>query len=412
MTLQISKRKFTDYLLLYLLVAISGIPFFYGDMLMMGVFGLLFLTFLIRKEGVHPFYFFIFFSFLILVLLHALRFNNLPYTTVIGLLVRISLGYFTVVILKDKFTNYYVNIICVLSVLSFIFFIPLFLSSGFESVFNSIAIKAPFDRHGRGSLILYHLNFDRPGGLYRNCGPFWEPAAFGGFLLIAFMFNLARTNSLKDKRSIILLITLFSTFSTTVFVVLGLMLFFYFIFNQGLLVKLTLVPIFAIGFYIAFYNVDFLYDKIMEEVKKGDKQEAMKENETAGHTRLSSGIADYRDFIKYPVIGRGMYDLTFYNPHDYKTRHNGLTDFIAQFGIIGSLIYFISIYTTFKKLVLYSHLKHLMRFVFFGVIILIGISEGYFNKPFFWALVFLHLVIQSRENVLQNEPAKEQVAVA
>lgn len=150
----------------------------------------------------------------------------------------------------------------------------------------------------------------------------------------------------------------------------------------------------------------------MEEIQKGDKQDVMRGNEQTGHSRLSSGIADYKDFIKYPVIGRGMYETTFYDPKDFKTRHNGLTKFIAQFGIIGSLIYFISMYHTFKKLVLYSPLKYLMRFIFFGVVLMMGISEVFFAQPVFWALVFLHLVIHSPEDILQKELVEEQVAVA
>lgn len=412
MTLKISKRKFLDYGLLYLLVAVSGMPFFNGDILLIGLLGLLLLVFFIRREGVHPFYLFIFFSFLIIVLLHAIRFNNFPYTTLIGLLIKISLGYFIVALLKDKFTSYYVNIICVLSVLSFLFFIPLFVSTGFEGIFKSLALEAPFDKHGRGSLVIYHLNLHRPGGIYRNCGPFWEPAAFGGYLLVAFMFNLARTNSIKEKKSLILLVTLISTFSTTVFVSLGIILFFFLFLNQGLLVKLTFVPIFAIGFYVAFFQVDFLYEKIQSEIQQGDKQERMREDKAVGHTRLSSGIADYKDFMQYPIIGRGLYDISFYNPYDDKARHNGLTNFIARFGLVGSLIYFFSMFKSFRNLVHFSDLNYWMRFVFFGIILLMGISEIFFEQPLFWGLIFLHLVIQSKEDVLQNDSVEEQIAVA
>ena len=415
MTLEISKRKFIDYTLVYLLMGISGMPIFYGDMLLFAFLCLAFLVFLLRKEGFHRFYFFIFFTFLVLVVLQGLRFNYLPYSTMFGMLIKISAGYFVIATVKEKFTNYYVNIICVLSVLSFLFFIPLFFSMSFESIFRSIAVTAVNDGQGRGSLILYHLNFDRPEGLYRNCGPFWEPAAFGGYLLIAFMFNLARTNTIKDKRSIILLITLISTFSTTVFIVLGMVMFFYIFLNQKLAVKLILVPMFTIGFVVAFYQVEFLHDKIMEEIEKGDKQEEMRvrasENGSTGHSRLSSAIADYKDFIKYPIIGRGLYETTFFDPTDFKARHNGVSKVIAQFGIIGSLIYFMAMFRSFKKLVLYSRLHAMMRYVFFGVIIMIGIAEVYFAQPFFWALIFLHLVIHDEVDVIEMQPEKEKVAV-
>ncbi len=412
MRLVISKQKFIDYALLYLLIAVSGIPFFNGDIPLLGALGLSVLVFLLRRQGFHGFYLFVVFSFLTLVLLHGLRFNYLPYSTIVGMVIKISLGYFVIAILKEKFTAYYVDIMCVLAVISFFFFIPLFITPAFESIFNSIAVPPPFGGGSRGSLLVYNLNLDRPGGMYRNCGAFWEPAAYGGFLLIAFMFNLARTNSLKDKRSLILLITSISTLSTTVFVILALLIFFYFFFNQGLGVKLTVVPIMVIGFYVAFFNLDFLYSKIMLEIQKGDKQQTMRQFEESGHSRLSSGFADFNDFKKYPVIGRGIYELTFYNKADFKDRHNGLTRFIAQFGIIGSLIYFFGMYKSFSRLVSYSYLHSLMRFVFFGAILAMGVSENFFIQPYFWGLIFLHLIIHSEEDVLKERHEEEQVAVA
>lgn len=413
MRLEISKRKFTDYTLLYMLVALSGIPFFDGDVLLVGCFGLVVLIFFLRREGIHKFYIFVALAFLTMIFLHGLRFHYIvPYSTIVGLIIKLSLGYFVVVMLKEKFTSYYVNFIYISSIISFFFFIPLLISPAFDNIFSSIALTSPFGGSSRGSLIIYNLNLDRPEGLYRNCGPFWEPAAFGGFLMVAFMMNLARTNSLKDKKSIILLITLISTFSTTVFVVLAFLLFCYFFFNQSLGIKLTIVPIMAIGFYLAFFKIDFLYEKIMLEIEKGDKEENMRAYESAGHSRLSSAIADFKEFSEYPVIGRGLYDPTFFDKSDLKARHNGLSKFIAQFGIIGSLIYFIAMYRSFSKLVFYSCLNSLMRFVFFGVILAIGISEVFYVKPFFWGLIFLHLVLHSEEDVLAHDYVEEQAAVA
>ena len=385
----------TDYLLVYLLAAVSGMPFFGGDIPVLGAFGLTFLIFLLRKEGFHRGYFFMLFAFLVLVCLQSIRFDNFPTNTYIGLFVKISLGYLVVALTKKKFTHYYVDIIYYLSIISFFIFIPIFISQSFGNMFHSIGMSSPFTGGGERSLIVYHLNLDRPEGMYRNCGAFWEPAAHGGFLMVALMFNLINTNSLINKKSLVLIITLITTFSTSVFVLLALLIFSYFFFNQKLIIKLITVPIVAIGFIYAFTSIPFLGEKIENEVEKGNLSEEVKERGHISHTRLSSGLADIEDLKENPFIGRGLFELTFYDPTDVMARHNGLTKHLAQFGIIGFLIYFTSVFLSYRKLIMFSDINQYMVWPFIILMLTMGIAEAYFDKPFFWALVFIHIVISS-----------------
>ena len=395
MEISFKQDRLIDYFLVFLLLAVSGMPFFNGDIPLVIVLSIAFLFFVIRREGLHIFFFFVLFSFVLLVLAHSLRESFFPSTTYVGLVIKISLGYFIISLLKRNFVEYYIKIIVFFSLVSFIFFTPLLISKSFDSIFNSIGIYPPFESVGRDkSLIVYHLNLLRPDGLYRNCGPFWEPAAFGGYLLLALMLNLSNTGKLLERKNTILIITAISTFSTTVFVLLCFIIFFYVLANQKVIFQILSIPVLAVIFYLCFVNIPFLHDKIMEEIEKGDKTQAMKEYET-GHSRLSSAIADYEDFIKYPVLGRGMFPTTFYDVNDIKTRHNGLSKHIAQFGILGAGLYFLSVFLSMRKVVIYSPLKKFMGIIFFLVILGMGISEAYFEKPFFWALVFLHLVYNS-----------------
>jgi len=409
MKIELKNKANTDYLLVFLLVAVSGIPFFDGDIPLIGAFGVAFLVFLLRREGFHRFYFFILFSFVVLVLLHSLRENYFPQNTYIGLVIKITLAYFVVASVGKSFTNIFTNIIVFFSLISFFFFIPLFISPSFDNIFNSIGVPAPFEPGTVKSVIIYNFNLGRPGGLYRNCGPFWEPAAFGGYLLIALMFNMAHQGKLNGKKNIILIITLLSTLSTTVFLLLGVLIFFYVLLNQSVLIKILTVPTIAILAIVVFTQVPFLQEKIKREWERGDMSYEMRKSDKVGHTRLSSAIADYQDFIKYPVIGRGLFDPSFFDYRETKTRHNGLTRQIAQFGIIGSLIYFLSICVTMVKLVRFSSLKKFLGVIFFLIILGMGISEGYFEKPFFWGLVFLHLFLYSSNESIQKNKVNEQI---
>ncbi|WPP50276.1 hypothetical protein [Catalinimonas niigatensis] len=393
MNTDINRKTKVDYLLVFLITAISGMPFFNGDLPLMLVFGVSLLVFIFRKKQLYPFYFFILFAFVILVLLHSLRENYFPMNTYIGMAFKISAAYFVVITVNQNFTKLFVNIIVFFSIISYFFFIPLVLSPALDGILNGIGIVPPFEPYVTKSLLLYHLNLDRPEGLYRNCGPFWEPAAFGGYLLIALMFNMAEKGNIKGRKNIILIITLISTLSTTIFVLLSILMFFYFFFSQKFIVKLFTVPVILTVFGIAFVQLPFLQEKMMKEWRRGDLTYEMRHNDLVGHSRLSSAIADYKDFIKYPVIGRGMFPTTYFDARDILTRHNGLTKQIAQFGIIGVLLYFIPIFRTFNRLVLFSNLKNALGTIFFIMILGMGIAEVYFDKVFFWGLVFLHLVL-------------------
>nr|WKN34686.1 hypothetical protein K4G66_20135 [Tunicatimonas sp. TK19036] len=409
MRISIPEQKISiDYLLVYLLAAISGMPFFSGDIPVLGTFGLAFLVFLLRKEGFHRGYFFILFAFLVLVCLHSLRFDNFPTNTYIGLFIKISLGYLVVALTKEKFTYYYVDVIYYLSIISFFIFIPIFISQEFGNLFNSLGLSSPFGEGGEKSLIVYHLNLDRPEGMYRNCGAFWEPAAHGGFLLIALMFNLINTNSLTDKKSLVLIITLISTLSTSVFVLLAFLVFSYLFFNQKLIVKIITVPIVVIGFIYAFTSIPFLGEKIEREVEQGNLSEEVKERGHISHTRLSSGLADIEDLKENPLIGRGLFELTFYDPTDVMARHNGLTKHFAQFGIIGALIYFGAIFLSFKKLINFSNINRFMAWPFIILMLMMGIAEAYFDKPFFWGLVFIYIVISSNSVFDEDQEYAEE----
>ncbi len=392
MTLQVTKREALDYTLVYLLVAISGMPLFDGDIPLLGVFGLAFLVFFLRREGFHRAFFAYIFAFIMILLLHSLEFDYLPLNTYLGFIIKMTVAYLIVAMLKQDFVDKYINIICFFAAISFVFAIPLILSPSFDSIFNSIGVSPPFSDATRKSLIVFQLNIDRASGIFRNCGPFWEPAAFGGYLLLALMFNMARTGKLGGRKNILLIVTLVSTFSTTVYLLLGILVFFHFFVNQSVVVKIMTVPIMAGMFLYAFLNIPFLNEKIMEEVDRGDMVVEMKYHVNRGHTRLSSGFADFNDIKEHPILGRGIFELSFYDPKDTKTRHNGLTKQIAQFGIVGSLLYFIPMFLGFSRLLKTSSLNNAMAGVFLLIIFGMGIAEGYFDKPFFWGLFFLHLV--------------------
>lgn len=86
-----------------------------------------------------------------------------------------------------------------------------------------VAARVPMsmDESGHFYTFFYTWGWDDHGTglcfLNRNCGPFWEPGAFQGFLIIAVLFAIRYGDSIKniDKKLILLFITIISTVSTT-----------------------------------------------------------------------------------------------------------------------------------------------------------------------------------------------------
>lgn len=128
---------------------------------------------------------------------------------------------------KDLFVRAYVNIMIVISVISLIcFFMSMADSNSFIrmcKIYESGGAKyigLPWYTYGWQNIMdngyIYNYMFGR------NAGPFWEPGAFQGFLIVA-LFLLLSYKDLFKKRLlalIILLFTLLTTQSTTAYIVL------------------------------------------------------------------------------------------------------------------------------------------------------------------------------------------------
>ena len=115
----------------------------------------------------------------------------------------------------------YVNWMFWISIVSLICFAMSLLLPGLV-----YAIPMKMSENGYFYSIFYTWGWDNYGtGLYllnRNCGPFWEPGAFQGFLVVALLMCVKFGNYIKaiDKKILVLLVTLLTTLSTT-----GLLLF-------------------------------------------------------------------------------------------------------------------------------------------------------------------------------------------
>lgn len=407
--MNLNLTKITDYLLVYLLIAFSGVPFFYRAEITMMMAAMLLpaCVFLFRRKKVHKFIFVYITIALVVQLLQMLKFNFLPLNTFLGLHLRILFAYMVLAIVGSRFMKLYIDLLVISVIISLFFYFFIYIPA-FESLMvNKVAplFENPFIKESNykvwPNIILYTFNSQGEGItlLKRNSGPFWEPGAFAGFLTLAILFEIIRTGSLWTRKNRILIFGLITTFSTTGIIVLMFIVMSFIYVRMQLGGRLILIPLVLTIGVISFQSVDFLGKKIKSK---------MSYDMYSYNTRFKSAAIDLKDFVDNPLVGVGRSSVTRYQGQqlDRRSMHrnNGVTNHLAMYGIFYFIAYFFMIYQGYKTYCMKQGIN--AKFALFCIIsiFLIGFSEIYFNKVLFYALTMLHFIIKDSSNEESADP--------
>lgn len=393
----INLSKITDYALVYLMVAFSGIPFFYYSHIAVIITALLFPlgVMVYRQRKIDRFMVGYFAVVALLLFLQTVKFYHLVPSTYAGLVVRLLFAYFVLRAVGQNSTRYFVQIL-VFSVITSLFFNVISYVPAINNILtNSVSplFDHPLLLHEKYTIwpqfILYTINWRGESigtVLMRNSGPFWEPGAFAGFLLIAILFHIILSKKLMDKTNIILFTGLLSTFSTTGlmagFVLMGA---YYLLYGSGQ-ARLVLIPMMVVGGLLAYTSFEFLGSKI---------DRAMDVANIGYNTRFKSAMVDLEDFAENPILGMGMTKETRFEgqtQHRVIHRNNGVTNLLATYGIFIFLAYFALIWFSFRRMCQHHQFNANFAWVALLIILMAGFSEIFFNKIFFYSLTMLHIL--------------------
>jgi hypothetical protein len=389
---------FYDYLLLFLLIATTGFPFFYSsqEFILIG-FILSGIVFFNRNLRIEKNIIYIAGLFMVIELFQAYIFDKFDAITILGTLIRILFGYFVARVTGKHFIDYFFRIIYVLAVISLFFYIPSVLSNSFFQFFaNDVSslFTSPFAPENafytiQPNIIVYCFH-EVLAESARNPGPFWEPGAFSLFLVIAILFRLIRKKQILEKKLILLYIVVVTTVSTAgVIALIVLLISFYLVGKENVAFKYFFAGIFMVGAYFLYTNVSFLGEKALSNIDIA---------ESTTSSRFGSALVDLRDFVKSPLIGWGRGEnryggkqIIFFSVDQH--RNNGVTNLLATYGIFIFVMYFYVYYRNLKNLCRVNLLN--VRFAVFAllVILLLGFSQGIFTRPFFYCLLFIGLPI-------------------
>ncbi|MBL4585514.1 MAG: O-antigen ligase family protein, partial [Flavobacteriales bacterium] len=280
----------------------------------------------------------------------AITFNFFEVKTFVGFALRLTFTFLIIQRVGERFPQYYVRLLYFLSIFGFCLYVPGVLIPGFEQfMINNIGNAVASIQAGDGNLYnvkpnigiftfsIHHYSYQSI--FPRNSGPFWEPGAYAGFLMLAIIFNTARTTVLWNKENRVFMIALLTTFSTGGYIALGLYLVGYY----GIFLRrskmIMMLPIVMAMFYYIFNSVGFLREKFEEHIVNVETTDLSNQK----RTRAVSGLLDLQDVAKYPFFGRGRSLETrygkFHNTSEIH-RNNGTSNFAATFGVIAFLMYF------------------------------------------------------------------------
>ena len=399
----INLTKITDYVLVYLMVAFSGIPFFYYSGIQLIIPMLLFPLGVViyRRRKIDRFILLYFIVVATLLFLQTIKFYHLVYSTYAGLFARLLFAYLVIIGVGQKTVRYYINILT-FSVITSLFFNMLSYVPAINHLLTH-TIAPLFDHsllmHEKYTiwpqLVLYTINYKGEGIgslIMRNSGPFWEPGAFAGFILIALLMNTIVTRKLLGNRiNHILLLGLLTTFSTTgllaAFTLVG---GYYLIWGTGWS-RLIIVPLLVVGGLTAYQSFAFLGTKI-------DK--AMDVANIGYNTRFKSAFLDLNDFVEHPLLGMGMTKETRFEgetKHRIIHRNNGVTNLLATYGIFIFIAYFALIWLSFHRLCLAYNFDPAFAWLALLIVLMMGFSEIFFNKILFYGLTMLHVLFPRKE---------------
>jgi len=396
-------RRVNDFFLLYLLLGQSNMPFLMGEIFLIIGFLYSFFVFTYRRLTIDIKVLRFSFIFLFLFVIQIFTSQNFIPTILIAFMLRIYFAYFVIKILGGNFIDYFVKMIFFFTVVSLIVYVPLLFYKNFEGLLTTyvtpIFYKITYLKDSQ-HFILFTMNTDSKSGFPRNPGPFWEAGGFGIFLNLALLCNLIKAKKIFDKKNIIFLLAIITTQSTGSYLTTFFILISFLAYSRRISYLIIFIPLLLYVGYVSYNELPFLQDKLGVEIGFAFENDYRQ----SPHTRLVSARIDFDDFMAHPLTGKGRYEKVstdvneFHSSEEY--RNNGTTLLLAQFGLIGFLLYSFYLLKSFQALCVANFFSKNYAYIVVLSLWLAGFSQTIFTKPFFFALCFLFCGIP---NMIRNE---------
>ncbi len=295
-------------------------------------------------------------------------------------------------ILKDKAAAYIVNVMVHLTLLSFFFYFFQLLDLGDYIYKYSSALNLPSNNFIPGYTNFLLFTFTKGVHDYSNSGFVWEPGSFGCFLIISLMLNFFLNKFTFDRKSNILLFGIITTFATTDYLTLLVLLFLVYRYRVK---KLNFV---AVAFLLVAVGIIFVVpilgnkiaDTYYEDMDDLNRLKALEvfyhhRNMQIPLNRFSSMVYIFNTFGANLILGvTNKYEVIMNKAYSINIS-NGLFDFLAKFGLVG----LIGLLYQYGRFCLAYVLK--IEFVIYCIVMLLvmGFGEPVLILPLFLMFIFI-----------------------
>lgn len=335
--------------------------------------------------------------FLIYILQHV--FYDTPIYFAFSLIIRLLTVYFSLKIIGIEFIKIFINTLKIISLISIFFYVIQYIPAIHGLM---ITLSEHFTNLGsqpdtvidRPNFIIYAIQQIEEGGpgLYRNSGPFWEPGLFVVFLNIAFFFNTFYTKELFSKTNAIFLVNIFSTLSTTGFIVLLMIFIVYLISFKSLKIQnKLLLLIILIACIPAIFSLSFMTKKINDQMGQSD----------LSYSRFGAAVVHWNIIQDYPITGLPNDNNKTYSKYSDNISPNGITEIFVRYGVISGMIYYFILYLSSGSIMYILGNPNKGIFLFLILVTLI-MSQTIGTSPIYWLLVLnLTLLGDKEKNILR-----------
>lgn len=372
------KRITKDHFLVFLLLCCSGNPawVFVNDMKSNYILCAIFVGFLLlRQKQINSNGFMAYLMpFALISLLQVAVVSGATISSGIFLLLKMVIGFGIISTVGYRFPKVYVETMTFVAVISLLGF-----------VYNNFVGMIPGVRHSEVGVSIYVYNqlYGLVGGYVdRNCGMFWEPGAFQGYLNMAIMFSVLMERSKWNKFSLILMIVaVLTTKSTTGYAVLAFIATYYIIFHyNGKPIPKPLCIVALISLFMYYYTrLDFLQDKMETQTFNGEEE---------------GRLNDYIRFI--PLFKEHfLFGMSTEVANEAATG-NGFLSFLLYYGIFGVAVYFGTLWNRLKR-----QCNTRVALFVFAIVFLTLQGEGFVYYPCYLAWPFLMLRLNNEERIVE-----------
>jgi hypothetical protein len=354
---------------------------------------------------------FIYFSltYLVILAIYLVKFGYLDLRTGREY-IKFLYGYILIKMIWRNLIPYFTKTVYILALISFPFYIlQLYdyeIAKSIVGIFEHHIAFMDMREDWYENIFVFTLN---DNGMFRNSGFAWEPKGFGTFLVIAMFFRLIENKfKLIDKRIIVYLIASITTFSTATLSIIFFSVIPFYLYNKKVSYKIISSIVMFPIILLVFTKADFLEKKIINEYNTKDEYveyiyDRRTDIQSRSLGRFGSLIVDFMDFKKEPLVGYGnqKFERTQFSAGGVKlVRVNGLSDYMAKYGIVGIVFLLMTLSITFKQFGKIYRFKG-WYWIVIGIL-LINFASALFFSPLYMMFIFFSF-FNKKSKIIQNK---------